>query len=128
MRVVIEYKEVILDLKNILKLSVFISAGITLFYIYFTPVSAIIYSCLFSIFGMFIFLTVMTFMAESTIKGKESTSFALLCSINNLAGTLSIMTGAFLLPLLGLKWLIILSAGTSFLCFPLIGKLGIKND
>jgi MFS family permease len=115
-----------INLKKVLYWAVFISASTSLCYLYFTPISAIIYGILFSIVGMFIFLNIMTFMAESTIKGKESTSFALLCSINNLAGTLSLATGGFLFPLIGLKWLIILSAGTSFLCLPLIKRLNIK--
>ena len=73
--------------------------------------------------GMFIFIMVMDFMARHSIKGLEATSFALLCSINNLAGVSSNLSGAFLLPLIGLKWLIVLSALTSFLCLPLIRKI-----
>jgi len=113
------------NLKKIFYWAVFISASTTLCYLHFTKISAIVYGILFSIVAMFIFLTVMTFMAESTIKGKESTSFALLCSVNNLAATLSLAVGGWLFPIVGLKWLIILSAGTSFLCLPLIKKLKI---
>jgi len=116
------------DVKMLLKCSVFVSAGICLCYLYFTPISAVIYTCLFSLFGMFIFLTVMTFLAENTIKGKEATSFALLCAISNLAGTCSTLTGAYLFPKVGLTWLIILSAATSFLCLPLISRLNIKGE
>jgi predicted MFS family arabinose efflux permease len=107
--------------------SVFLGALTTLCYLYFTPVSAIIYGIVFSGIGMVIFLNIMAFMAKSTIPGKEATSFALLCSINNLAGTCSTLAGAYLYPLIGLKYLIIISAFTSFLCLPLIKKIGIGN-
>jgi hypothetical protein len=76
---------------------------------------------------MYVHLITMTFLAESTIKGKEATSFALLCSVSNLAtGTASTLTGAWLFPVIGLKWLIVISAGASFLCLPLIKRLEIK--
>jgi MFS family permease len=116
-----------LDVRKILYWSVFASALTTLFYLYFTPISAIIYTCIFSILGMFIFLNLMTFMARSSINGKESTSFALLCSISNLAGFCSTLVGAWLFPLIGLKWLIILSAITSFFCLPLIKYLKLEK-
>ena len=115
-----------IDIKKCLFYSVFLGAFTTLCYLYFTPVSAIIYGIIFSFVGMFIFLNVMSWMAKSTIKGKEATSFALLCSINNLAGTASGLAGAFLFPKIGLTPLIILSAFTSFLCLPLIKRLKIK--
>ena len=114
------------NIKKCIIVSVFIGASTTLCYLYFTPVSAIIYGMVFSFIGMFIFLNFMTFMAQSTIPGKEATSFALLCSINNLAGTASTLTGAWLYPLIGLKWLIIVASLTSFACLPLIKKLEIK--
>jgi len=115
-----------LDVRKCLIYSVFIGAVTTLCYLYFTPISAIIYGIVFSFIGMFIFLNIMTLMASSTITGKEATSFALLCAINNLAGTASTLSGAWLYPLVGLKPLIIIAAGTSFLCLPLIKKLEIK--
>jgi len=115
-----------INIKKCLFYSVFIGAGTTLCYLYFTPVTAIIYGIIFSLMGMFIFLNVMAWMAESTITGKEATSFALLCSINNLAGTCSSLSGAFLFPKIGLQPLIIVSALTSFICLPLIKRLEIK--
>jgi MFS family permease len=114
-----------INIKKCLFWSVFIGAGTTLCYLYFTPVSAIIYGIIFSLVGMFIFLNVMAWMAENTISGKEATSFALLCSINNLSGTCSTISGAFLFPKIGLTFLICLSAFTSFLCLPLIKHLKI---
>jgi MFS family permease len=115
-----------IDIKKCLFYSVFLGAFTTLCYLYFTPITAIIYGIVFSLVGMFIFLNVMAWMAESTITGKEATSFALLCSINNLAGTASTITGAWLFPKIGLQPLIIVAAFTSFLCLPLIKKLEIK--
>ena len=95
----------------------------SLSYLYYTPASAIVYDIFYSLLGMFIFLMVMDFMARHSVKGLEATSFALLCSVNNLSGVASNLSGAFLLPLVGLKWLIILSALTSFLCLFLINKI-----
>jgi len=112
-----------INLKKWLYFSVFLGALTSLSYLYYTPISAIIYDIVYSLIGMFIFLMVMDFMARNTIKGLEATSFALLCSISNLALVTSNLSGAFLLPKLGLQWLIVLSALTSFLCLPLINKI-----
>jgi hypothetical protein len=115
-----------INIKKWLFYSVLIGAVTTLCYLWYTPKTAIIYGISFAIMGMFVHLIVMSFLAKSTIKGKEATSFALLCSVNNLAaGTLSSLAGAWLYPILGLNFLIILSAGTSFLCLPLLKKLDI---
>jgi len=103
--------------------SVFIGAVTTLSYLYYTPVTAVIYDIIYSLMGMFIFLMLMDFMARNTIKGLEATSFAFLCSISNLAMVSGNLTGASLLPAIGLKWLIVISAFTSFLCLPLINKI-----
>jgi len=116
-----------INIEKCLFWSVFLGAITTLCYLYFTPISAIIYGILFSVIGMFIFLNIMTFMAQSTIPGKEATSFALLCSVNNLAGTASTFAGAYLFPKIGLQPLIIIAAFTSFLCLPLIKKLKIGD-
>jgi MFS family permease len=116
-----------LNLKKWLLISVFLGAVTTLSYLYYTPVTAIVYDILYSFIGMFIFLMVLDFMARNTVKGLEATSFALLTSISNLSLISSNVSGAFLLPLVGLKWLIILSALTSFLCLPLINKIEFKQ-
>lgn len=116
-----------INIKKWLYISVFLGAITTLCYLYYTPISAIVYGISFAVLGMYVHLITMTFLAESTIKGKEATSFALLCSISNLAtGTASTLTGAWLFPIIGLKWLIIISSITSFLCLPLIKKLEIR--
>ena len=112
-----------INIKKWLFFSVFLGAVTTLSYLYYTPVTAVVYDILYNLMGMFIFLMVMDFMARSTVQGLEATSFALLCSISNLALVASNLSGAFLLPVIGLKWLIVLSAFTSFLCLPLINKL-----
>jgi len=112
-----------INIKKWLYVSVFLGALTTLSYLYYTPASAVIYDVVYSFMGMFIFLMVMDFMARNSVKGLEATSFALLCSFSNLALVTSNLSGAFLLPLIGLKWLIVISALTSFLCLPLIKKI-----
>ncbi len=112
-----------INIKKWLYFSVFLGAVTTLSYLYYTPLSAIIYDIVYSLMGMFIFLMVMDFMARSTLKGMEATSFALLASVSNLALVCSNLSGSFFLPILGLKWLIVLSAFTSFLCLPLIKNI-----
>lgn len=115
-----------INVKKCLFWSVFFVGLTNLCYLYFTPVSAIIYSCIFSVLGMFIFLNMMSFMAKSTLSGKEATSFALLCSVNNLAGTASTLVGAWLFPLVGLKCIIILATCSAFLSLPILKRLEIK--
>jgi MFS family permease len=112
-----------INIKKWLFWSVFVGALTTLSYLYYTPVTAVIYDVVYSLVGMFIYIMVMDFMARESMPGLEATSFALLCSISNLAIVASNLSGAFLLPLVGLKWLIILSAVTSFLCLPLIKRI-----
>jgi MFS family permease len=107
--------------------SVILGACTSLAYLYFTPFTDILYNIFFSVIGMFLFLMIMDFMARNCIEGLESTSFAMLCSISNLAGTLSTLTGGWLLPIVGLKGLIILSSITSFACLPLIPLIFKEN-
>jgi predicted MFS family arabinose efflux permease len=116
-----------INIKKCLFYSVFFVGITNICYLYFTPVTAILYVCIFSVLGMFIFLNLMSFMAKSTLSGKEATSFALLCSVNNLAGTASTLVGAWLYPLLGLKTIIILASLSAFLSLPILRKLEIKN-
>lgn len=112
-----------INIKKWLYISVFLGAVTTLSYLYYTPATAVVYEVVYSLIGMFIFLMVMDFMARNTMKGLEATSFAFLCSISNLALVTSNLSGAFLLSVIGLKWLIVLSALTSFLCLPLINRI-----
>jgi len=112
-----------LNLRKWLIASVFIGALITSCYLYFTPLSAIIYNIIFSVISMFISLLLLDFMAQNTKSGLESTSFALLCSVSNLASTCNGFAGSFLFPIFGLQWLIIISAVASFACLPIIPYL-----
>lgn len=112
-----------INLKKWLYVSVFLGALTTLSYLYYTPLTAVAYDVLYGFIGMFIYVLVLDFMARNTISGLEATSFALLCSVSNLALISSNLSGAFLLPIIGLKWLIIISSLTSFLCLPLIRKI-----
>ena len=109
-----------INLNKWLFVSTFIGAITTLCYLYFTSVSCIIYTVIFSVIGMFLNLLILDFMAKNTKNGLESVSFALLCSISNLAGTANGFVGAWLFPIVGLNCLIIISALASFLCLPLI--------
>jgi MFS family permease len=112
-----------IKIKKWLFISVFLGALTSLSYLYYTPITAVVYNIAYGLIGMFIFLMVMDFMARNTLRGLEATSFAFLCSVSNLALVASNLSGAFLLPLIGLKWLIIISALTSFLCLPLINRI-----
>ena len=112
-----------IKIKKWLFISVFVGAVTTLSYLHYTPITAVIYDVVYSFIGMFIFLMVLDFMARNTLKGLEATSFALLTSISNLALVASNLSGAFLFPILGLKWLIIISSLASFLCLFLINKI-----
>ena len=116
-----------IKIKKWLFWSVILGAFTTLSYLYYTPVTAIIYDIVYSLMGMFIFIMIMDFMARESVEGFEAISFAFLCSISNLALITSNISGAALLPLIGLKWLIIISSLTSFLCLPLINKIGLKE-
>ena len=113
----------VINIKKWLYISVFLGAITSLSYLYYTPATAYIYEVVYGFIGMFIFLMVMDFMARNTISGLEATSFALLCSVSNLAMVLSTYSGAKLLPIFGLKWLIVISAATSFICLPLIKRI-----
>lgn len=112
-----------INIKKWLFFSVFLGAVTTLSYLYYTPVTAVLYDILYNLIGMFIFLMLMDFMARNSLSGLEAVSFALLTSISNLALVASNLSGAYLLPMLGLQWLIIISSLASFLCLFLIKKI-----
>ncbi len=112
-----------IDLNKWLYYSVFIGAVTQLLYLYFTPISCILYSIVLSIIGMGIQLLMLDFMARKTKIGVEIVCFALLCSVNNITGTINNLSGAFLYPLIGLNALIIISSLTSFLCLPLLRRI-----
>jgi predicted MFS family arabinose efflux permease len=112
-----------IDLNKWLFASVFLGASSTLAYLYYTKISCVAYNVIDSVTSMFITLLMLTFMAKKAKPGLETVSFALLCSVNNITGTLDTALGAYLYPIIGLKWLIIIAASTSFLCLPLIKRI-----
>lgn len=112
-----------INIKKWLFISVFIGAVATLSYLYYTPATAIAYDIAYSLMGMFIFVMIMDFMAKNSTPGLEAASFALLASFSNLALVASNLSGAYLLPAIGLQGLIVISFATSFLCLFLIKKI-----
>lgn len=112
-----------INIKKWLFFSVFLGAAASLSYLYYTPVTAIAYDLIYSLMSMFIFLMLLDLMARTSITGLEAVSFALLASISNFALMASNLTGAYLLPIIGLQWLIVISSVTSFLCLFLINKI-----
>lgn len=109
-----------IDLKKWLPRTVFIGFLTTLCYLWYTPITAIVYGILFVILGSFIRLMMLDFMAQRTKDGYEAISFALLCSVINLANTCNGFVGGWLFPIVGLQYLIIISAVGSFLCLPIL--------
>lgn len=114
--------------KKWITISIWLGASTTLLYLYYTPYTAIGYDILFSGTGMFFHLIIMTFMAENSVKGLETTSFATLCAISNLANTAGSASGAYLFPQIGLQGLILLSSATSFLCLPFVPLIFNKDE
>jgi hypothetical protein len=114
-----------IDIKKWLFFSVFIGATTTLSYLYYTPATAIAYDIAYNLMGMFIFIMIMDFMARNSTPGLEAASFALLASLSNLALMASNLSGAYLLPIIGLQWLIVISSVSSFLCLFLINKITV---
>ena len=117
-----------INMNKCLIISVIIGAILTLCYLIFTPITAIIYNCLFAPISMMISLLILDWMAQNSKTNLESTSFALLCSISNLASMCNGFAGSFLFPIIGLQWLIIISALTSFACLPIIPFLKGEKD
>ena len=112
-----------LNIKRVIVWSVLISAISSLAYLWITPIIDISFTILFSYLGMIVKIATMTWMAKISINGLESTSFACLCGISNLAAILSEFSGAFLLDKIGLNPLIIVSATTSLICLLFIKKI-----
>ena len=114
-----------IDLNKWLFYGVFIGATNTLCYLYFTQVTCVIYDIVNSLVGMFLQLIVLDYMARKSVSGQEAMSFALLCSVVNITSTCNGFVGGYLFPIIGLKWLIIISAVTSFACLPLLKRIRI---
>lgn len=116
----------LIDIKKGLTISVYIGSLTTLAYLYFTPISCVVYDVIFAVIGMFIQLMMLDFVARSTKVRMEAISFALFCSVINLASTCDNLVGAWLFPIVGIKWLIIIAAITSFACLPILNKIKFK--
>ncbi len=116
-----------IDIKRWLVISVLVSGVTTFAYLYLTPVSVVVYTILFGIFGMTIQLIVMDFSARICPKGKEATAFALIMSVLNFGMFLSNVAGGKLYDLVGYNWLVIISGVTTFLCLPLIPYLKMER-
>ena len=112
-----------IDLNKWLMYGVFIGALNQLCYLYFTPVTCVVYDVINSFTGMFTQLVLLDYMARKSIAGLESMSFALLCSVVNITNTINTVAGGFLYPIIGLQWLIILASATGFLCLPILKKV-----
>ena len=106
--------------------SVIIGACNSLLYLYYTPITCVIYDVTNSVIGMFIVLMMLDFCAQRTKSGFETISFALLCATMNLTSALNNVLGGFLLPIVGLKILIIITSFTSFACLPILKRLKEK--
>lgn len=112
-----------LDLNKWIFYSMFIGALNTVCYLYFTPVTCVIYDVIGSLTGMFLQLVLLDYMARKSLSGLESMSFALLCSVVNITSTVDTLAGGYLFPIIGLKWCIIVASLTSFLCLPLLKRI-----
>ena len=114
-----------IDFKKWLVTSVYVGAITQLCYLYYVPWSCIVYDVIFSVVGIFIQLLILDFMARESKIAFAATTFALLCSVSNLTGTLNSFIGGWLFPIVGLNWLIVISSLTSFMCLPIIKRLKI---
>ena len=85
--------------------SVFISAINSLCYLYYTPVTCVVYDVTNSVIGMFVTLLLLDFCAQRTKVGFETVSFALLCATMNLTNAFNNVLGGFLsvIKIIGVK-------------------------
>lgn len=104
---------------------VWIGAANTACYMWFTPVTCVIYNIIGSLTGMFCQLVLLDYMARKSLTGLESMSFALLCSVVNITSTVDTLAGGYFYPIIGLKWCIILASLSSFLCLPILKRIKI---
>ena len=88
-------------------------------YLYYTPTFALIY-VVYGFFWIVFGLNCLTYMTNNTIKGKETTSFALLCAVSNIGGMVSNISGGWLFDIVGLNVTIIIASICPFLIIPLL--------
>lgn len=121
-------KRIKISFKNLLYYMIVLSAFSTLAYLYLPNATVvIIYSIIFGFFGMISQIIVLTYCAKITPKYAEAFCFALIMSILNVASLCSKLTGGWLYPLIGLNWLIIISALSSLLCLVFIPFLNLNK-
>lgn len=98
-------------LKKILNWTIWIGAASTfLIFLVLNQMSAVIVWLVSGIIGYVAFIPTMALATRATPKGAEASVYALLMSIANFGGMVSMFTGGQLYELIGLKALIILSA------------------
>lgn len=113
----------ILPMRKVILGSIMVFAPTTLLYLHYTPITAWIYTGIFGVIGMVVFLVCMDFMARKAITGLEATSFATLCSVSNLASWLSLQLGSYSLEWFGLTTTIFINAGFGLLALPLVWSI-----
>ena len=113
----------VINLNKWIYYGVWIGALNTICYLYFTPLTCILYNIIGSVTSMFFQLVLLDYMARKSLTGLESMSFALLCSVVNITSTVDTLAGGFLFPIIGLKWCIIIASLTSFACLPILKKV-----
>ena len=110
----------VLPMKKILVGSILFFAPTTLCYLYYTPVTAWIYTGIFATIGMVVFLVVMDMMARKSIAGLEATSFAMLCSVSNFGAWCSAQMGSYCLEWWGLTPTIFINAAFGLLALGVV--------
>lgn len=109
-----------LPIRKIIIGSILVFAPATLLYLHYTPVTAWLYTAVFGIIGMVVFLVCMDFMARKSVDGLEATSFAMLCSVSNFASWCSAQLGSYSLEWFGLTPTIFINAGFGLLALPMV--------
>jgi MFS family permease len=113
-----------IPLKILLNLSV--ASGVIGTLAYFGlvgPKSAIALNLIFGAFGTIALLTVLDLAAKSSPRKIAATVFACLTSSLNIGGMLSAILGGHIYDAVGLKWLIVISAAFTALCWLIVPYL-----
>jgi MFS family permease len=116
-----------INLKRWLYITTVVSAVSTFAYLYLTPHTALIYSIVFGISGMFMQLLILDFVARICPKGTEATTFALLCSVLNLGSLASNLAGGWLFDKVGYNGLVSISGLFTLFCLLFIPYLKIER-
>jgi len=119
------------NLKVLLKVAVFIWAfnTISVVFIYNRP-TAIIFEVINATIGHMAFIPLLAIAARLCQKTRfEASTFAMICSLKNLTGSVAGMIGAKLFVYIGFYPLVIISTVTTLICYPVIKyiKIGGKK-